>query len=134
MMTPLELAPLSQTQLDELDTLYRTTQDVRLRTRAQMILLAAEQKMTAPTIAALVRETDQTVRNWLKRYEAEGIEGLKSKPQPGSPEKVTPDYKARLLDVVRVRPRSLGQPYSMWTLARLAGSVLSTGGIGGTPG
>src|SRR5512144_2020056 len=129
MMTPLELAPLSQTQLDELDTLYRTTQDVRLRTRSQMILLAAEQKMTAPTLAALVRETDQTVRKWFKRYEAEGIEGLKSKPQPGPPEKVTPAYKARLLEVVRVRPRSVGQPYSLWTLARLADYLAEPMGI-----
>src|SRR5512144_88249 len=129
MMKPLRLAPMSQAQLDELDTLYRTTKNVRLRTRAQMILLAAEQKMTAPTIAALVRETDQTVRNWLKRYEAEGIEGLKSKPQPGPPEKVTPDYKARLLDVVRLRPRSLGQPYSLWTLARLADYLAEQTGI-----
>ena len=129
MMNPLELAPLSQAQWDELDTLYRTTRDVRLRTRSQMILLAAEQKMSAPTIAALVRGTDQTVRNWLKRYEAEGIEGLKSKPQPGPPEKVTPDYKARLLEVVRVRPRSVGQPYSVWTLARLADYLAEQTGI-----
>ena len=129
MMKPLELPPLSQAQLEELDTLYRTTKDVRLRTRSQIILLAAEQKMTAPTIAGLVRETDQTVRNWLKRYEAEGIEGLKSKPQPGPPEKVTPEYKARLLEVVRVRPRSLGQPYSVWTLARLADYLAEQSGI-----
>lgn len=129
MMRPLELAPLSQAQLDELDTLYRTTKDVRLRTRAQMILLAAEQKMGAPAIARLVRETDQTVRNWLKRYEAEGLEGLKSKPQPGPPEKITPAYKARLLEVVRVRPRSLGQPYSLWTLARLADYLAEQTGI-----
>src|SRR5512143_778399 len=128
-MRPLELAPLSQAQLDELDTLYQTTKDVRLRTRAQMILLAAEQTMSAPRIAALVRETDQTVRNWLKRYEAEGIEGLKSKPQPGPPEKVTPAYKARLLEVVRVRPRSMGQPYSVWTLARLADYLAEQTGI-----
>ena len=66
-MKPLKLAPLSPAQLDELDTLYRTTQDVRLRTRAQMILLAAEQKMSAPTVAALVRETEQTVRHWFQR-------------------------------------------------------------------
>ena len=94
-MKPLELVPLSQAQLDELETFYRTTKDVRLRTRRQMILWAAEQKMSAPRIAALVRETDQTVRNGLKRYEAEGIEGLKSKPQPGRPAKVTPDAKVR---------------------------------------
>lgn len=128
-MRPLELAPLSQAQLDELDILYRTTKDVRLRTRAQMILLAAEQTMSAPIIAALVRETDQTVRNWLKRYQAEGLEGLKSKPQPGPPEKVTPAYQARLLEVVRMRPRSVGQPYSVWTLARLADYLAEQTGI-----
>lgn len=51
------LAPLSQAQQDELDTLYRATKDVRLRTRAQMILLVAEHKRGTPIIAALVRET-----------------------------------------------------------------------------
>ncbi len=85
--------------------------------------------MSAPRIAPLVRETDQTVRNWLKRYEAEGLEGLQSTPQPGPPEKVTSDYKARLLDVVRLRPWSLGQPYSVWTLARLAAYLAQQTGI-----
>lgn len=129
MMNPLELTPLSQAQVDELDRLYRTTKDVRLRTRAQMILLAGEQKLSAPAIAALVRETDQTVRNWFKRYQAEGIEGLNSRPQPGPPPTVTPDYEARLREVVRVRPRSLGLPYSLWTLARLADYLAEQSGI-----
>lgn len=129
MIKPLELAALSQAQLDELDTLYRTTKDVHLRTRAQIILLAAEQKMSAPAIAALVRETDQTVRNWFKRYEAEGMEGLKTVPQPGPPKTVTPEYQARLLEIVRLRPRSLGLPYSLWTFARLADYLAEQTGI-----
>lgn len=100
--------------------MYRTTKDVRLRTRAQIILLAGEQRMTAPAIAKIVRESDQTVRNWLKRYLAEGIEGLKDRPGGGAPAKITKGYEEQLLQVVRRRPRSLGQPYSMWTLQRLA--------------
>lgn len=68
----------------------------------------------------IVRENDQTVRNWLKRWMAEGIEGLKDRPMPGPAPKVTKRYKEPLLFVVRQRPRSLGQPYSMWTLQRLA--------------
>ena len=121
MMKPLELAPLSQAQWDELDTFYRTTQEVRLRTRAQLLLLAAEQKMSAPTIAALVRETDQTVRNWFQRYQAEEIAGLHTAPQPGAPKKGTPEYEARLLEVVRWRPRSLGYlircgPWHAWPI------------------
>lgn len=53
MKPPLRLSPLSEERLDELKELYRTTKDVRLRTRSQMILLAAEQGMTAPAIARL---------------------------------------------------------------------------------
>ena len=129
MKPPLRLSPLSAKQLEDLRELYRTTKDVRLRTRAQMILLAAEQKMTAPSIAQIVRESDETVRKWLKRYEAEGIEGLKDVPRPGSPRKVTPDYLKRLVEVVRLRPRSLGLPFSMWTLARLADYMAEHTGI-----
>jgi transposase len=130
MMKPIQVAPLSPEQTNELSQLYRTTRDVRLRTRAQMILLAAEQGMSAPGIAAVVRESDQTVCNWLKRYGAEGIEGLKDAPRPGSPNKVAPEYAAQLVAVVRRRPRSLGLPFSLWTLARLADYMAEQTGLG----
>jgi hypothetical protein len=65
--TPLELPVPTAEEVAALEHLYRTTRDVRLRTRAQIVLLAAEQRLTAPAIAVLVREDDQTVRNWLKR-------------------------------------------------------------------
>lgn len=120
MRKPLEIAPLTAEELEALEKLYRTTRDVRQRTRAQIILLAGEQRFIAPAIAAIVRENDQTVRNWLKRWMAEGIEGLKDRPMPGPPPKVTKAYEEQLLAAVRRRPRSLEQPYSMWTLQRLA--------------
>jgi len=128
-MRPIQLTPLSQAQLAALHGLYRTTKDVRLRTRAQMILLAAEHGMSAPAIAKIVREHEQTVRNWFKRYEAEGADGLKDAPRPGSPRKVTPEYRAQLVEVVRLRPRSLGLPYSLWTLARLADYMAAQTGL-----
>ena len=80
MLKPLEIPPLTAEELEALEKLYRTTKEVRLRTRAQIVLLAGEQPMTAPAIAAIVREVDQTVRNWLKRWMAGGIEGLKDRP------------------------------------------------------
>ncbi len=129
MKPPLRLSALSSEQIDELHELYRTTKEVRLRTRAQMILLAAEQGMTAPVIAGIVRENDQTVRNWFRRYEAEGVEGLTDAPRPGSPRKVTSEYVKQLVDVVRLRPRSLGLSFSMWTLVRLADYMAEQTGI-----
>ena len=131
-MRRLNLAPLNPEQISELDGLYRTTRDVRLRTRAQMILLAGEQGMSAPVIAVIVRESDQTVRNWLKRYGAEGIEGLSDMPRPGAPRRITAEYECQLVEVVRRRPRSLGLPHSMWTLKRLADHMAEQTGIRGS--
>ncbi len=129
MRKPLEIPVPTAEELTALETLYRTTRDVRLRTRVQIVLLAGEQRMTAPAIARIVREDDQTVRNWLKRYLAEGIEGLKDRPMPGAPPKITQEYKEQLLSAVRRRPRSLEQPYSMWTLQRLADYLAEQTGI-----
>ena len=129
MRKPVEIPTPTAEELEALENLYRTTKEVRLRTRAQIILLAGEQRMTAPVIAKIVRENDQTVRNWLKRWMAEGIEGLKDRPMPGAPSKITKIYEEQLLFAVRRRPRSMGQPYSMWTLQRLADYMAEQTGI-----
>ncbi len=128
-MIPIEIPALGPEQLAALEQLYRTTRVVRLRTRAQMVLLAAEQRLTAAAIAQIVRLSEETVRRWLKRYLAEGIEGLRDVPRPGTPVKVTEEYKEGLLWAVRRRPRSLELPFSLWTLRRLADYMAEQTGI-----
>ena len=75
--------------------------------------------MTAPQIAKIVRQDEQTVRRWMKRFNAEGVAGLDDRPKSGAPRRIPGEYRERLLVVVRRRPRSLKQPYSLWTLQRL---------------
>jgi len=128
-MKPIRLPPQSPEQLRALDDLYRTTRDVRMQQRAQMILLAAERNMVACQIADIVRKDEQTVRQWLKRYIAEGIEGLQDAPRPGAQPTVTPEYRMRLVEVVRRRPRSLNQPFSLWTCQRLADFMAEETGV-----
>jgi transposase len=119
-MKPIHIPSLTDVHRDELDRLYRTTKSPRLRTRAQMVLLSAEQGLKAAAIAEIVREHEDTVVRWLKRYLAEGAEGLKDAPRPGRIAKIDEIYRTTLLAAVRRRPRSLDLPYSMWTLQRLA--------------
>ena len=128
-MKPIQLPPLSTEQLHELDELYRKTRDPRLRTRAQIILLAAGKQLVAQGIGELVRLSDQAVRKWLKRYQAEGVGGLKDLPRAGTPQKVTATYLEKLEAAVRRRPRSLKMPFSMWTLQRLADYMAEETGI-----
>ncbi len=128
-MRPIEIPDLSPDAIEELANLYRTTHSIRLHTRAQMVLLAAEQHMVAANIARIVRTDEQTVRRWLKRYQAEGVVGLSDAPHPGAKPTVTEAYKAQLVVVARQRPRSLNQPYSLWTCQRLADYMAEQTGI-----
>jgi transposase len=128
-MQAIRIPAATNEEVKKLDELYRSTRDVRLRTRVQIVLLSIEKGLTAGEIAGIVRESEQTVRNWLKRYLGEGVEGLADRPRPGSPEKVTEAYRAELIRVVRQRPRSLALPFSLWTLQRLADFMAEKTGI-----
>ncbi len=128
-MKPLAMPTLTAEQVDAVAKLYRTTHNVRLRTRAQMVLLAVEQQLGVREIAVIVRECEGTVRCWLKRYAAQGIDGLQDAWAGGAPAKVTQAYQDQLLQIVRRRPRSFDLPYSNWTLQRLADYLAEQTGI-----
>jgi len=119
-MKKLFVPSLSEEQILELERLYRKTEVPRVRTRAQMVLLSAEKKLTADEIADIVRESSVTVLRWLHRYIAEGLQGLLDAPRSGRSSILTNEFRKRLLEVVRRRPRSLDLEFSMWTLQRLA--------------
>lgn len=128
-MKPIRLPAQTAQQIAALDELYQTTKDVRLRQRAQLVLLSVEKNMVACEIGDIVRLDEQSVRRWLKRYMAEGIEGLRDQPRPGAASVVTDAYRTRMVSAVRQRPRSLDLPFSMWTCQRLADYVAEETGI-----
>lgn len=128
-MKKLYVPSLSAEQKVELDELYRKTDVPRERTRAQIVLLSAEKKLKADEIADIVRESSVTVLRWLHRYLAECIQGLMDAPRAGRSSILTDDFRRRLLEVVRRRPRSLELEFSMWTLQRLADFMAEDTGI-----
>jgi len=128
-MKRIQVPPLTEEKLAELEELYQKTNKPRYRTRAQMVLLSAEKGLKAEEIAQIVRESPITVLRWLKRYLAEGVEALMDTPRPGRNTTVTEAYRKQLKEVVRRRPRSLGLEYSMWTLRRLADYLAEETGV-----
>src|SRR5215216_629341 len=77
---------------------YRTGSSHAFRVRSQMILLKSEQR-TAAEIAGVLGCCEVVVNNWLKRYETEGIGGLRTRPGRGrkpvlDAEKDLPSVKA----------------------------------------
>ena len=131
-MQKLYVPPLSEERVLELERLYRKTEVPRVRTRAQMVLLSAEKKLKVDEIADIVRESSVTVLRWLHRYIAEGIQGLLDAPRAGRSSVLTTEFRKRLLEVVRRRPRSLELEFSMWTLQRLVDFMAEDTGIRGS--
>ncbi len=68
----------------ELEKGYRNGQSHAFRTRCQMVLLKSEGRKSKD-IASFLGFCQQAVNNWLKRYKAEGIEGLKVRAGRGRP-------------------------------------------------
>jgi transposase len=81
-MGKIKTVELSRAQHIALEKGYRAGESHAFRLRCQMILLKSERR-TAIEIADLLGCCEVVVNNWLKRFEAEGIEGLRTKPGRG---------------------------------------------------
>lgn len=75
---------LSSKEIEKLEALYHDTHDADTRIRCLMILLFSE-RQSVPQIARLLRFSDDAVRYWIRRYEAEGTDGLSTRPRSGRP-------------------------------------------------
>ncbi len=68
---------------------HSRTAPARQVERAQ-IVWQAHQSCTVAAIAQHLRLNAQTVRDWLKRFNAEGLPGLDDRPRSGKPPTDTP--------------------------------------------
>jgi len=69
---------LTEAQREELENGYRNGQTHSFRQRCQIILLKSEER-TSVEVVGILGSCEMTVNNWLKRYEAEGIKGLRTR-------------------------------------------------------
>ncbi len=73
---------LSETERKELEKGYRNGKTHSYRRRCQIVLLKSE-KRSSKEVGALLGCSHIIVNTWLKRYEANGMEGLKTKAGQG---------------------------------------------------
>ena len=96
-MGKIKTLELTQAQRTALERGYRAGDSHAFRMRCRMILLKSERR-TSAEIADILGCCEMAVNNWLKRFEAEGIEGLHTKPGRGR-KPILDDEK----DVARVK-------------------------------
>lgn len=81
-MAKIKTVELTKAQRLALEKGYRTGSSHAFRLRCQMILLKSEPR-TAAEVADVLGCCEVVVNNWLKRFAAEGVEGLRTKPGRG---------------------------------------------------
>ena len=60
---------------------------------------------TVPEAAKALSMSERQLRTWVHRYNAEGLEGLRDRPRPGQPPRLSPDRVERFKERVRSGPR-----------------------------
>lgn len=66
-----------------------------------------------------VMVTSNTIYAWHKRWRTAGLAGLRDGHRTGRPPKADEAYIQELEQVLELDPRSLGLPFTLWTLNRL---------------
>ena len=117
---PLFVRSLRRGERKKLERIAKRTRDARLVNRARMVLLSNQRKKLSE-IGTLLDTAPTTVAIWIRRYEAEGIDGLYDRPRPGGPRKADEAYAERLIDLVETAPQKVdsGCPWGVWTVERL---------------
>jgi len=57
---------------------------------------------------------------WVKRFEAEGLEGLRSRSRQGRPRVYDESAEDMVVDLATSRPKDLGLDFNTWSLTKLA--------------
>jgi len=119
-MRRLRLRALTEAERTAIEKLaHSRTAPARQVERAR-IVRQASQGQIAPAIAAELRLTAETVRDWIKRFNTHGVAGLEDRPRVGRPPTYTPEQVAKVVATALTSPEALDLPFASWTLDRLA--------------
>ena len=94
--------------------------------RAQIVLHALE-GLKAPEISARMDLCGATVRHWLKRFNARGLQGLEEDVRSGRPPTYSAEQRSAVINAALTRPADLGLPFACWTLDRLVAYLARAG-------
>jgi transposase len=127
---------LDEQQKADLEKGWRESDNHTFRQRCQLILLKSEGRI-ATDIASILGCCEMAVNNWVKRFEAEGIAGLKTRPGRGGKAILRPEidlapvrlavqqHRQRLAVAKAELEEQLGKQFSEKTLRRFVKKTMA---------
>ena len=107
---------------------HSRTEPARVVERAKILSLS-QQGLLVPAIAKELHLKQQTVRLWLKRFNAMGLAGLQDNSRSGRPDTYTPEQVGEVIATALTNPKTLNLPFASWTLDRLEAYLNDVEGI-----
>jgi len=94
-----------------------TSQQLEKRRQLAVRLLKAGKSPAA--VARAVSASRSSVQRWQEAYQRAGEAGLKAKPIPGRPARLSAKQRAKFEDILLRGPLKAGYPTDLWTLDRI---------------
>jgi transposase len=113
-----QVAPEDRPTLEKWVRSHTAAQNIVLRSR---ILLQCDAGKTVETVAAELGTSTNTVYKWLKRYQADGLEGIRDLPRSGQPRKLSQKKVEEVLRLTQTRVPKGATHWSLRLMAKHAG-------------
>jgi transposase len=117
---PVRVRRLTDQEGQKLQQIVRRGSTSSVRYRRAMMLLASAGGNRVPVIAQLVQADEDTVREVIHRLNEIGLACLDPRWAGGRPRLLTPDDEDYVVQTATTRPTKLGQPYTRWSIRKLA--------------
>jgi transposase len=85
-----------------------------------MIIMASASGTLVPAIARLVAADEDTVRDVIRAFNAKGLAALDPQWAGGRPRRISDEDIEVIVAAATTRPEKLGQPFTRWSLRKLA--------------
>ncbi len=82
---------MDDTKLEELEKAYRKEKDYKVRIRMVSVRMVRVRNMSVEETADIQGRSPNWVRNWLRRFDDGGLQGLRDLPRCGRPRKISRD-------------------------------------------
>jgi transposase len=119
-MRRLRLRDLTDEERTTVERLAHARAAPARRVERTRIIWRASQGQTVPSIAEQLFLDAHTVRGWIHRFNAEGLNGLEDRSRGGRPPTYSPEQVATVIATALTEPKALDLPFASWTLDRLA--------------
>lgn len=114
---------MNKKKIEFLKKSYKKEKDAKVKERMLMIVYVS-QKNTLRDVAEKLHCDHKLVLYWKRRYENEGLEGLKTRPKSGKPRKISRRQESNLKKIFSNENQN-----KPWTTKRVSGLIAEKTGV-----